>query len=701
MFVQPVKGSPRVSRVISRETILRSAGRFFLLLIVTSLTISAQEILTNDAVVKMVKAGLPESVIVEMVRSRPGKYSVTTESLIQLKQQGVTEKVLSAIVTKSSDPSSEGSRTSQSPVVPPTPPRSSTGEPTGRWEIRDTKDALTGDEDFDAHLLAKNDRSERVDVTAWCEIEHTGLASALGGLSQLFPGNFFKGVPQVPGRQLFNFRVAYQSSTAGKGIEIDTQQLSPATVTPRLGTYEVSGPINIKFAPARVRLDDRVYPDRLGGDSKAVLLSFANVKTSDQMKGMMASATNGDPLVSRLLDFGLAPVGQFESPMTSNDLLRAHRLWVDLPLSDGTRTDPALDLKIEDPSFRKFAARCAARFAAATPPPASTAPALRPSPLQSLTDRRYAGTVDGFAAALPGLIQHAVNAMGLDAKNYDKEADFIAGAVRTCSQITPQMYASLTGRGTRPDLSKFGEQYRICNGSTIRVSEQMKYSNREVERGIELQMAGVGSYGMTDNRGFGAVVSFSSLKGDSFRDVSFENYGIVAASIYSSASDVKHPLTATSLQKLTNRRYEGTADGFATAFPGFLQQAAAAMSLDPKNYEKEAAFIIAAVQTCAQITPQMAQTAAKRGGINLRTLGEQYAICSPGFPGFRFISDDVKKNYNKELERGIWLNVENRDEWLRNGQGFIFRVYFSNLNNESLVPESHFNTLGIVEAKIH
>ena len=67
--------------------------------------------------------------------------------------------------------------------------------------------------------------------------------------------------------------------------------------------------------------------------------------------------------------------------------------------------------------------------------------------------------------------------MGFDWKNYDKEADFIVGAVRTCSHITPQMYASLTGRGTRPDLSKFGEQYRFAM-ERFRFG-QLKHSNRK------------------------------------------------------------------------------------------------------------------------------------------------------------------------------------------------------------------------------
>ncbi len=75
------------------------------LLVILALTIFAgaqqQEVLNNDSVVKMVHAGLGESLIVTMIRNEPGKYSVTPDEVIRLKQEGVSEKILSAMVTKS------------------------------------------------------------------------------------------------------------------------------------------------------------------------------------------------------------------------------------------------------------------------------------------------------------------------------------------------------------------------------------------------------------------------------------------------------------------------------------------------------------------------------------------------------------------------------------------------------------------------
>jgi hypothetical protein len=71
-------------------------------LFLCSLVAAAQEILTNDSIVKMTKAGLGESLIVSMVQNQPGKYSLTPDDLVKLKQAGVSDKVLGAMVSKGS-----------------------------------------------------------------------------------------------------------------------------------------------------------------------------------------------------------------------------------------------------------------------------------------------------------------------------------------------------------------------------------------------------------------------------------------------------------------------------------------------------------------------------------------------------------------------------------------------------------------------
>jgi hypothetical protein len=61
---------------------------------------NAQEILTNDSILKMVKSGLGEDLIVTMVQSQPGKYSLTPDEMVKLKEAGVSEKILGAMAKK-------------------------------------------------------------------------------------------------------------------------------------------------------------------------------------------------------------------------------------------------------------------------------------------------------------------------------------------------------------------------------------------------------------------------------------------------------------------------------------------------------------------------------------------------------------------------------------------------------------------------
>ena len=55
--------------------------------------------LTNAAVVKLVKAGFKEKTIIAIINSRPNRFNLETEQLIQLKRSGVTENVILAMLS--------------------------------------------------------------------------------------------------------------------------------------------------------------------------------------------------------------------------------------------------------------------------------------------------------------------------------------------------------------------------------------------------------------------------------------------------------------------------------------------------------------------------------------------------------------------------------------------------------------------------
>jgi hypothetical protein len=60
---------------------------------------SAQDVLTNDSVMAMVKAGLAESVIIEKIRASPRKFDTSTDGLIKLKAAGVPDKIVEAMIS--------------------------------------------------------------------------------------------------------------------------------------------------------------------------------------------------------------------------------------------------------------------------------------------------------------------------------------------------------------------------------------------------------------------------------------------------------------------------------------------------------------------------------------------------------------------------------------------------------------------------
>ena len=59
---------------------------------------SSTEILTNDKVIVLVKAGLPSSVIVNKIRMSKTNFNTSTDELIRLKQENVAEEVINAMI---------------------------------------------------------------------------------------------------------------------------------------------------------------------------------------------------------------------------------------------------------------------------------------------------------------------------------------------------------------------------------------------------------------------------------------------------------------------------------------------------------------------------------------------------------------------------------------------------------------------------
>jgi hypothetical protein len=69
-----------------------------LLLVASCGFVFAQKALTNEDIIKMVKSGLPEDVILQAIEVQPSNFDISAQALIELKQQGVSNGILNKIL---------------------------------------------------------------------------------------------------------------------------------------------------------------------------------------------------------------------------------------------------------------------------------------------------------------------------------------------------------------------------------------------------------------------------------------------------------------------------------------------------------------------------------------------------------------------------------------------------------------------------
>lgn len=86
---------------------MKTIGRLVLITIIccaAALTSPAQQSyeppLTNAAVVKLVRAGFKEKTVITIIRSRPTRFNLEPDKLIELKKSGVSEKIILAMLAQ-------------------------------------------------------------------------------------------------------------------------------------------------------------------------------------------------------------------------------------------------------------------------------------------------------------------------------------------------------------------------------------------------------------------------------------------------------------------------------------------------------------------------------------------------------------------------------------------------------------------------
>ena len=80
----------------------------------------AQQALNNDGVIRLVKAGLSDDLIVSAINAQPGTYDTSADGLNALKAAGASGKVIVAIVMKSAGPA-RVAPAAAAPIAPPAP----------------------------------------------------------------------------------------------------------------------------------------------------------------------------------------------------------------------------------------------------------------------------------------------------------------------------------------------------------------------------------------------------------------------------------------------------------------------------------------------------------------------------------------------------------------------------------------------------
>src|SRR5215468_3221608 len=70
-----------------------------LLCCMTGFSLGQNKAFTNDDVIEMVRAGFNEETIIEAIRANNQNYDTSVEALVKLKNGGVSERVISAMLT--------------------------------------------------------------------------------------------------------------------------------------------------------------------------------------------------------------------------------------------------------------------------------------------------------------------------------------------------------------------------------------------------------------------------------------------------------------------------------------------------------------------------------------------------------------------------------------------------------------------------
>lgn len=99
---------------------MKTLSLFVILALCLGVASAQQFTTTNDSVIKMVKAGMSDSIVISTIDSQPARFSLSANDLIALKQAGVSDAVMAAMIAKNAPVAEPSATTNPNPDGYPT-----------------------------------------------------------------------------------------------------------------------------------------------------------------------------------------------------------------------------------------------------------------------------------------------------------------------------------------------------------------------------------------------------------------------------------------------------------------------------------------------------------------------------------------------------------------------------------------------------
>jgi TonB family protein len=293
------------------------------------------------------------------------------------------------------------------------------------WEVKDVVDRMTDQHHIEGYLDQHPVPGTKEEIQTRATFDATGMHWLMGYFSGTTPAAGLK--QNVP------------AGGGGGGLVVGGWGIAGAVAAMAGAVANASRPSG-PWVDLQLRIDDQtaVRAISVSQYSNFATLTFASSHPlGDDPSRLLAHSARMDQAPSAL------EPAENRSAATLDAIVVAKRVLVALPREDGSQI--YLEIKPQDPSFQSLVTKCYPGYASGGPPSNSG---------DAHVGATY--TANQFASLLPGVLDKAAIAHGLGPHGYDREADYIIAAVKTCSQITPEMAAS-------PGIwRRYGQEYQIC-----------------------------------------------------------------------------------------------------------------------------------------------------------------------------------------------------------------------------------------------